>query len=126
MNSLKDFSKYLPHLYFIALAIYGFTYFNRISSLAAYALFILAVPFIWQLIKPSERLNLTLGITSVCLTSYVIVAFLFNLLNIIALSESLKYSVTISCICIASFIMALWMIRNSLKKRFSYKTIRNS
>lgn len=126
MDSLKKISKFIPYFYFISLILYGFTHFNRTTGSAAYLILFLSFPFIWQLIRPTEKLNFLLGTTVVCLSSYVILAFLCNLFNIIALSESLKYSVTASCICIASFVMALWMIRNSLRKRFSYNAIRNS
>lgn len=117
MNVIKYCSKYTPYLYFIAVTAYLFTNVNQTEGISAYPILLFGIPFLWQIIKPNKRLNFTLGITFVCLSSYLILAFLSDMLQIISLSQPIKQLTVYGGIFIfASLIMALWIIRNSLNK----------
>jgi drug/metabolite transporter superfamily protein YnfA len=60
-----------------------------------------------------------LGITFVCISSYLILAFLSDMLQIISLSHAIKQLMMYGGVFVfSSFIMALWMIKNSLNKTF--------
>lgn len=116
MISIQKFSRFVPYLYFIAMSTYWFTMVNRSEGLSAYPILLFAIPCIWQLIKPNEKLNFSLGITFVCLSSYLFVAYLSDILNIITLSASIKrFLILGSTFVIGNLVMSLWMIRNSLK-----------
>lgn len=114
METVSKYSKYVPYLYFIAVIMLWFTNVNRSEGITAYPILLCAIPFAWQLIKPSKRLNFTLGITFVCLSSYLIVAYLSNLFDIVPIS----FMAFGGLFVIANFVMALWMIRNSLNRSF--------
>jgi len=86
-------------------------FFNRIA--------ISAIPFLWQLIKPNPKLNFSLGIVFVCLSSYIVLAYLSNILNLINWSENAKTILFYSGVFVAgNLIMSLWIVRNSIKKVF--------
>ncbi|WP_460218175.1 hypothetical protein [Psychroserpens sp. MEBiC05023] len=119
METISKYSKFVPYLYFLAVIAYGFTSVNRVEGLTAYPILLFGIPFLWQLIKPNKQLNFTLGITFVCLSSYLILAYLSDALHIIELSYQTKqFMVFGGVFVIANFIMALWMIRNSLNRSF--------
>ncbi|MGC1471735.1 MAG: hypothetical protein WA775_03995 [Psychroserpens sp.] len=119
MNIISKYSKFTPYLYFLAVIAYVFTNVNKNDGLAAYPILLCGIPFLWQLFKPNKQLNFTLGITFVCLSSYLIMVYISDLLHIIQLSEQTKQILTFGGVfVIANFIMALWMIRNSMKRRF--------
>ena len=119
MKFVNKYSKFVPYLYFIAAVVYWFTFSNKDNGVIAYPILLIAIPFIYQLIKPSKKLNFSLGIISVCLSSYMILAYLGNYLNIINFSEIFKSFIFIGGIFVfTNFIMSLWMIRNSVKKAF--------
>ncbi|HLV38619.1 hypothetical protein [Xanthomarina sp.] len=118
-NLVYKYSKFIPYLYFIAAVAYWFTSVNRIEGITAYPILLFAIPFVWQLIKPSKQLNFSLGIVFVCFSSYMILAYLIDLLNIIVFSETVRNFIIISgAFVFANFLMSLWMIRNSMKKAF--------
>jgi hypothetical protein len=119
MKLIHKYSKFIPYLYFIAVIAYWFTDVNRNSGVTAYPILLFSIPFIWQLIKPSKKLNFSLGITFVCISSYLILAYLSDLFNIVNLSATTKQFIVYGGLFVAAnFVMALWMIRNSLKRSF--------
>jgi len=119
MKLISKYSKFIPYLYFITVIAYWFTDINRSSGVTAYPILLFGIPFIWQLIKPSKKLNFSLGITFVCISSYLILVYLSELFNIINASTITKQFIIYGGLFVASnFVMALWMIRNSLKRSF--------
>jgi len=119
METISKYSKFVPYLYFLAVIAYWFTAINQTNGISAYPILLFGIPFLWQLIKPNRKLNFSLGITFVCLSSYLILAYLFDVLNIVNLSNQAKqFMVYGGIFAIANFIMALWMIRNSIKRSF--------
>ncbi len=119
MKMISKYSIFIPYLYFITIIAYWFTNVNRIEGITAYPILLFGIPFLWQVIKPNNKLNFTLGITFVCLSSYLILVYVSELFNIISISNTTKqYIVSGGTIVIANFVMALWIIRNSLKRSF--------
>jgi hypothetical protein len=92
---------------------------NQNSGNFAYPILLLAIPFLWQLIKPNKQLNSILGISFACLSSYLILAFLSGVFDIISFNIKTKQFILISggFVC-TNLIMSLWIIRNSLKRTF--------
>lgn len=118
--SFSKYSKFIPYLYFIALIGFWFTYVNRAEGIVAYPILIFGIPFVWQLIKPNKRLNFILGITFVCLSSYIIIAYLSDIFHFISLSPLAKdYLFYGGSLVVAHFVMALWMLRNSTNRSFN-------
>ncbi|HLV13702.1 MAG TPA: hypothetical protein VKY41_00860 [Xanthomarina sp.] len=118
-NLIIKYTKFIPYLYFIIAVAYWFTNVNKIEGITAYPILLFATPFVWQLIKPSKQLNFTLGIIFVCLSSYMILAYLIDALNIIIFPETVRNVIALSgSFVFANFLMSLWMIRNSMKKAF--------
>lgn len=119
MKIIGQYSKYVPYLYFIAAIAYWFTKANKTGGLMAFPILLFGIPFLWQLIKPNKKLNFALGITFVCLSSYMILFYLSDIFNIITFSSSTKEFLMLSGLFITTnFIMALWMIRNSINRSF--------
>ncbi|HNQ27696.1 MAG TPA: hypothetical protein PKL92_07230 [Aquaticitalea sp.] len=119
MKMFSKFSIITPYLYFLAVIAYWFTMVNQSEGLSAYPILLFGIPFIWQLVKPNEKLNFSLGITFVCLSSYMILAYLSDSLNIFSISENTKQGLFLGGLfVVANFVMALWMVRNSIKKVF--------
>ncbi len=119
MTSLNKYIKLIPYLYFLSLIFYWFIDFNKSNNLTAYPILLFGIPFVWQLIRPSRKLNFSLGIIFVCLSSYLILAYFFNLLNIIDWTESSqKLLLYGGFFVLSNFIMSLWIIRNSMRKTF--------
>ena len=119
MEVISKYSKFIPYLYFITVIAFWFTDVNRSEGISAYPILLFGIPFLWQIIKPNNRLNFSLGITFVCLSSYMILAYLSDLMHIVTISESTKqYILYGGILVIANFVMALWIIRNSIKRSF--------
>jgi Mn2+/Fe2+ NRAMP family transporter len=119
MQMISKYSKFIPYLYFLAMIAYWFTDINRSEGLTAYPILLFGLPFIWQLIRPNNQLNFSLGIVFVCLSSYMILAYLSDVLHIVNLTENTKrFLILGGFFVISNFVMALWMIRNSIKKVF--------
>ena len=117
MPLIIRFTKLIPYLYFITITAYWFTIFNRSEGVSAYPILLFGIPFLWQIIKPNKKLNFTLGITFVCISSYLILAFLSDILQITSLSQPIKQLMVYSGLFVfGNFIMALWIIKNSLNK----------
>jgi hypothetical protein len=116
MSIFSKTTTVLPYLYFISISAYWFTIVNRSEGITAYPILLFGIPFLWQIIKPSNGLNFTLGITFVCISSYLILALISDTLQIVSLSNPIKQLMMYGGLFVfASFIMALWIIRNSLK-----------
>ncbi|SDS02786.1 hypothetical protein SAMN04515667_1244 [Formosa sp. Hel1_31_208] len=119
MQNINKYSKFIPYLYFLAVIVYWFTDVNRSEGITAYPILLFAIPFLWQLVKPNKKLNFTLGISFVCLSSYMILAYLSDLFNIVHVTSQTKHFMVYGGLfVVANFIMALWMIRNSLNRSF--------
>lgn len=119
MNAISKYTKFIPYLYFLSVIAYWFTDINRSDGLSAYPILLFGIPFLWQLIKPNRKLNFSLGIVFVCLSSYLILAYLSNVLNILNWSESSKELLFYGgLLVIGNFVMSLWIVRNSVKKVF--------
>ncbi|OZV69028.1 hypothetical protein [Winogradskyella aurantia] len=119
MNTISKYTKFIPYLYFISVIIYWFTAVNRNQGSSAYIILLLGLPFLWQLVKPNRKLNFSLGIVFVCLSSYLILAYLSDLLNIVQWKDSTKKFLFLGgLLVVGNFIMSLWIIRNSIKKVF--------
>lgn len=98
---------------------YWFTDINKSEGLSAYPILLFGIPFLWQLIKPNRKLNFSLGIVFVCLSSYLILAYLADILNIINWTDSSKKLLFYGgLLVIGNFVMSLWIVRNSIKKVF--------
>lgn len=119
MKLISKYSKFIPYLYFIAVILYCFTSVNKNAGITAYPILLFGIPFLWQLIKPSKKLNFSLGIIFVCISSYLILAYLSDLFNIVNLSATIKQFIIYGGLFVAAnFVMALWMIRNSMNRAF--------
>ena len=119
MKLINKYANLIPYLYFIAVIAYLFTDTNQSEGVLAYPILLFGIPFLWQLIKPNGKLNFALGIIFVCLSSYLILAYLSDIFDIIPFSTKAKQLVIVGGgFVLANFIMSLWIIRNSLKRAF--------
>jgi hypothetical protein len=119
MNTLVKYAKFIPYLYFIAIVAFWFTDVNRSEGIMAYPILLFGIPFLWQIIKPNETLNLSLGIVFVCLSSYMIVAFISDVLGFITINNSiLSFLFYGGMFVIGNFLMALWIMKNSIHRSF--------
>jgi len=119
IKAIGKYSKYIPYLYYIAVVAYWFTQVNQSQGITAFPILLFGIPFVWQLLSPSPKLNFALGITFVCLSSYMIMAYLSDMLNIVNLSNTTKQFLMLGGLyVVTNFIMALWIIRNSLRQSF--------
>lgn len=115
MKRLNKNSRFLPYLYFIAVITYWFTEVNRTEGLTAFPILLFGLPFLWQLLRPSKKMNLALGITFMCLSSYMIIIFLSDAMNLTSITVKTKnFMIYGSIFTVSNLIMALWMIKNSL------------
>ncbi len=119
MTLLTKYSKNIPHLYFISMITYWFINVNKQSGLIAYPILLLAIPFAWQILKPKRHNNFSLGIIFMCLSSYMVITYLSDALNIINLTENTKNFLLLSGLFVfTNLAMSLWIIKNSIKKVF--------
>lgn len=116
MKIISKHARIIPHLYFISVVIYWFTNINQYNGSTAYLILLLGIPFLWQIIKPHKSLNFTLGITFICISSYLILAFLAELIRMSSLNKN--YAILGGLFVMANFTMSMWIIRNSLKRQF--------
>ena len=114
MISIRQKARFIPYLYFISIIIYWFTDINKHNGSTSYL--ILVFPFLWQIIKPNKSLNLTLGVVFICLSSYLILAFLSDIIRMSSLN--IKYLFYGSLFVIANFIMSIWILKISLKRTY--------
>ena len=118
MTLFNKYTKLIPYLYFITVVALWFTHINRNDGIIAYPILLLIIPFVTQLIKPNKKSNFYLGVTFVCLSSYLIFAYLFDLYIISTISEKTqKFILYGGLFVFINLVMALWIIRNSLKER---------
>jgi len=116
MTPLNKITKTTPYLYFIVITAYWFTEINRTEGLSAYPILLFAIPFLWQIIKPNKTLNFSLGITFVCLSSYLIIGYLSKVVYFNPLIFSANNSAFFSLLfVITNFFMAMWIIKNSMR-----------
>ena len=119
MKLINKYANLIPYLYFIAVVAYFFTDANQREGVLAYPILLFGIPFLWQLIKPNRELNFALGIIFVCVSSYLILAYLSDVFDIIPLNTNVKQFVIIGGgFVLANFVMSLWIIRNSIKRTF--------
>ena len=119
MKLIHKYSKFVPYLYFIAVIAYWFTDINRSDGITAYPILLFGIPFLWQVLKPNRRLNFTLGITFVCISSYMILAYLSDVFDIVSFSRNAKNFMIYGGLFVsANFVMALWIIKNSIRGSF--------
>ncbi len=119
METISKYTKYVPYFYFLSIIAYWFTDLNRSDGISAYPILLFGIPFLWQLIKPNRKLNFSLGIVFVCLSSYIVFAYLFDILNIINWSERAKTFLFYGGLfVVGNLVKSLWIIRNSIKKVF--------
>lgn len=110
---MKTLKKYTPYLYFLTIIVFLFSNFN--NSTSSYSLLILAIPFLWQIIKPNRKLRFALGVTTICVSSYLILGYFTGVLNIISLTDITDQHMIFSRLfVILNFIMSLWIIRSSM------------
>jgi len=116
MVKFNKILKLAPYLYFIAVIATWFTVTNKSQGLIAYPILIIVVPFLWQLIKPSNTLNFSLGITTVCLSSYVIIAHMASIIDVAAYAlKSNPNGLYSWSFVLLNFFMAVGIVRNSIK-----------
>ncbi len=116
MALINKYAGYTPYIYFIIITSCSFTAINKTQGLIAFPILVIVIPFLWLIIKPNRKLNFTLGITFVCLSSYLIIAHLTNILNIASyFFSTTKVSIYSWLFIFLNFIMALWIIKNSIK-----------
>jgi len=119
MKMINKYANLIPYLYFIVVIAYLFTDANQREGVLAYPILLFGIPFLWQLIKPNKRLNFALGIIFVCLSSYLILAYLSDVFDIVSFNSKAKQFMLIGgAFVLSNFIMSLWIVRNSLKKVF--------
>jgi len=119
MKLINKYANLIPYLYFITVIAYLFTDANQSNGVMAYPILLFGIPFLWQLIKPNKKLNFALGIIFVCLSSYLILAYLSDVFNIISFNTKAKQFMFIGGgFVLANFVMSLWIIRNSIKRTF--------
>jgi hypothetical protein len=119
MKKLSNYSKFIPYLYFIAVTAYWFTDINRTEGITAFPILLFGIPFLWQILKPNSKLNLSLGITFVCLSSYLVLAYLSDLYHITNfVSNTKQFIIYVGFFVLCNLVMALWIIRNSLNRTF--------
>lgn len=119
MKFVLQYSKFIPYLYFLAIISYWFTITNKTDGISAFPILLFGIPFLWQLVRPNRELNFILGITFVCLSSYLILIYLSDLFHIIDfLKITENFGITGGILLMINFFMALWIIRNSLRSSF--------
>ena len=119
MQTISKYTKFVPYLYFLSVIIYWFTDINKNEGVSAYPILLFGIPFLWQLIKPNRKLNFSLGIVFVCFSSYLILAYLSDLLNIVNWTESTNRLLFYGgLLVVGNFVMSLWIVRNSINKVF--------
>ena len=119
MKNLNKYSNTIPYLYFIIVSAYWFTLVNRTEGITAYPILLFGIPFLWQIIKPNKTLNFTLGITFVCLSSYLIFVYILDINDVINfIFESKRLIIKGGLFVFGNLLMALWIIKNSLKRSF--------
>ena len=118
MKLIYRYSKFVPYLYFIVVIAFWFTGVNRSDGISAYPILLFTIPFLWQIIRPSKKLNFSLGITFVCLSSYLILVYLSDIFNIASISIIKGFIFYGGLFVLLNFLMSIWIIRNSLKQTF--------
>ena len=117
MPSITKYTKFIPYTYFIAITVCWFTIINRSNGLVAYPILLLGIPFLWQIIKPNKKLNFILGVWFICISSYLILAYLSLILDVFSIAYNVKKVMLYGGIFVfITFAMSSWILRNSLKE----------
>ncbi|WP_239021959.1 hypothetical protein [Pontimicrobium aquaticum] len=90
MKGLSKYIKFIPYLYFLVFIGLWFTDVNKNEGIFAFPILIFGIPFVWQMIKPNNKLNFALGTTFVCISSYFILAYLSDVLGVISFGITAK------------------------------------
>ena len=104
MTRLAKYSKSIPHLYFIVVIAYWFINVNNQGNIIAYPILLIAIPFIWQIVYPKRHYNFLLGIIFMCLSSYMLLAYVSDAFNFISLTERTKQFLLLSGLLVLSLI----------------------
>ncbi len=118
MRFINKYANLIPYLYFIAVTGYWFTTINKIDGITAYPILLFAVPFVWQIVKPNIKLNFYLGIIFICLSSYLMLGYFSDVLNIPPMVLAKGVIVYGGLFVLLNFIMSAWIVRNSYKGTF--------
>lgn len=118
MKTIKKLTKLIPHLYFIAIIVYWFLDIKNNKGASPYLILLLITPFIWQLIKPSRILNIILGSLFILLSSYLILAYLSDIVKITEVTTSTKQFVIVGGIFMfLNITMSFWLLLKGLKAK---------
>ena len=118
MKTLRTYAKFIPYCYFIAITFYWFLVVNKSEGLTAYPILLFAIPFIWQILKPNRELNFSLGIVFACISSYLIIGYVSDFLNIPSLILAKGIIIYGGIFAFLNFVMSAWIIRNSVNRAF--------
>lgn len=117
MQQITKYTKFIPYTYFFAVSIYWFVIVNISSGLSAYPVLLFGIPFLWQIIKPNKKLNFILGVSFICISSYLILGYLCLIFDIFSLTyKTNTFMVCSGFFVFITFVMSLWILRNSLKE----------
>ena len=118
MKTIKNYTKFIPHLYFISIISYWFLSIVNNEGASPYLILLLVLPFIWQLIKPNNILNICLGSLFVCLSFYLVLAYLSDVVKITEVGSNTKTFVIVGALFVFSnLIMSVWMLINGIKAK---------
>ncbi|WP_034059920.1 hypothetical protein [Lacinutrix jangbogonensis] len=118
MKSIKHLSKYVPHIYFTAIIVYWFLDIRNNEGASPYLILLLVTPFIWQLIKPNRVVNIILGSLFICLSFYLVLAYLSDVIKITEVSANTSAFLIIGGLFVLSnLMMSIWMFINGIKAK---------
>jgi len=78
MKMISKYASIVPYFYFFIILLFWFTDMSQNIRLILYSIFLLTLPLIWNYIKLNKQLNLSLSITFLCLTSHLVLLYLFQ------------------------------------------------
>lgn len=118
MNTIKKYSNYIPHVYFIAIILYWCFSIRNNELSSPNIILLLTIPFIWQLIKPLKLINIILGSLFICLSFYLILALLSDVVKIEEVSENTSTFLIIgSLFVLSNLLMSIWILINGIKAK---------
>ncbi len=121
MKIISKYSKSIPYFYFIAVVGFWFTDVNKVEGAIAFPILLFTIPCLWQIIKPKSKLSSTFGITLICLSVYLISAYVLGFFNITSMTSKTTDFVIyggVFVILISAIDMWWMIIRNSLRQSF--------
>ena len=109
--------KYIPYLYFILAISYWFLDVVWRGGWTSVWILLLAVPFIWHLIKPSAKLSLSLGILFSLISCYLVLAYLSDVFNLTTMTDTAKTFIVVGGLFVLTNLsMSVWILINGLKR----------